>query len=67
MRKALSAVVLFLMSLPILAATKELEGANAPVETVDTIYIVLFIIIFIGSIVGFFIYLFWADRNKKSD
>ena len=67
MQKVLSAVALFLMSLPILAATKEMEGANAPVETVDMIYVVIFIILFIGSIVGFFIYLWWSDRNKKPD
>jgi phosphotransferase system glucose/maltose/N-acetylglucosamine-specific IIC component len=67
MQKVLSAIVLFLMSLPILAATKELEGANAPVETVDTIYVVIFGIIFVGGVIGFFVYLFWTDRDKKSD
>jgi hypothetical protein len=67
MQKVLSAIVLCLLSLPLLAATKEMEGANAPVETVGVIYVVIFGILFIGGIVGFFIYLWWSDRDKKSD
>ena len=67
MQKVLSAAVLLLLSLPLLAATKELDGANAPVQTVDMIYVVIFGILFIGGIVGFFVYLWWSDRDKKSD
>lgn len=68
MHKFLSAVVLFLMSWPTFAATKEMEGAaGAPAETVDVIYVVIFGIIFIGAIIGFFVYLWWTDKNKKPD
>lgn len=69
MHKLLSTVVLFLMSCPaLLAATNEIEsGANAPVETVDMIYVVLFGVIFIGMIVGFFVYLWWTDKKQKSE
>jgi hypothetical protein len=52
------------MSSPLLAATKEMEAATAPAETVDVIWVIVFGVIFIGSIIGFFIYL-W--HNEKSD
>jgi len=67
MNKFLSAISLFLMSCCAFAATKEMEGASAPVETVDMIYVVIFVIIFVGLIAGFFVYLWWGDRNKKPD
>jgi len=64
MRKLLSTVLFFLMSFPALAAVNEAEGANAaPVPTVDMIYVVIFGVIFIGMIVGFFFYLY----TKKDD
>ena len=68
MQKFMSSAVFFLMSLPVLAATQEMDKANAPAETVDMVYVVIFGIIFIGSIVGFFIYLFMNDKKEdKSD
>jgi len=65
MQKLLSAAIFFLMSLPVLAA-KELDAASAPAETVDMVYVVIFGVIFLGSIVGFFIYLFMTDKGEKS-
>ena len=67
MKKFLSSAVFFLMSLPVLAATQEMDKVNAPGETVDTVYVVIFGIIFIGMIVGFFVYLFMSDKEAKSD
>jgi len=67
MQKFLSSAVFFLMSLPVLAATQEMDKVNAPGETVDTVYVVIFGIIFIGMIVGFFVYLFMSDKEAKSD
>ena len=67
MPKFLSAVTLFLMSGPLLAATKEMEAANAPAETVDVIWVIVFGVIFIGSIVGFFWYLWWNERKGKTE
>jgi len=64
MQKLLSTTILFLMSLPLLAATKEMEGAPAPVETVDMLYVVIFGVVFFGMIIGFFIYLFMSDKKK---
>lgn len=67
MSKLLSAVTLFLLSLPVLAATREMEGASAPAETVDLVWVIVFAVIFIGAIVGFFIYLFMANKDKKPE
>ncbi len=67
MRKLLSAAVFFLMSLPALAATEGMSKADAPAETVGTIYVVIFVVLFIGSIVGFFIYLFMSEKKEKTD
>jgi len=65
MFKLLSAVTLFLMSSPLFAATKEMEAANAPAPTVDVIWVIVFGVIFIGSIIGFFWYLWWNERKQK--
>lgn len=65
MSKFLSAVTLFLMSSPLFAAMKEMDAANAPAETVDMVWVIVFGVIFIGSIVGFFIYLFHTDKGSK--
>ncbi|MGH8703658.1 MAG: hypothetical protein ACREVR_21100 [Burkholderiales bacterium] len=67
MSKFLSAVTLFLMSSSLFAATKEMEAANAPAPTVDMIWVIVFIVIFIGSIVGFFWYLWWNERKGKTE
>ena len=67
MSKLLSAVTLFLMSSSLFAATKEMEAANAPAQTVDMIWVIVFIVIFIGSIVGFFVYLWHTEKNKKPE
>jgi len=67
MKKFLSSAVFFLMSLPVLAATQEMDKANAPADTVDTVYVVIFGVIFIGMIIGFFVYLFMSDKEANSD
>jgi len=66
MSKFLSAVTLFLMSSPLFAALKEMDP-NAPAETVDMIWVIVFGVIFIGSIVAFFIYLWYNDKNRKPE
>ncbi|MBI3043796.1 MAG: hypothetical protein HYY78_13340 [Betaproteobacteria bacterium] len=68
MHKFLSAIILYLFCSPVLlAALKDMEAPSAPAETVDMVYVVLFGIIFIGMIVGFFVYLFMNERKAKSD
>ena len=66
MFKLLSAIVLCLVSSPLLAALKEME-ASAPVETVDAIWIVVFVVVFFGSIIGFFLYLWRSDKKGKPE
>lgn len=65
MSKLVSAIVLFLMSSPLFAAADEAGAATAPAETVDVIWVALFGIIFIGSIIAFFVYLWHTERNSK--
>jgi len=67
MSKFLSAVTLFLMSSPLFAAAKEMEAATAPSETVDIIWVIAFGVIFLGSIVGFFAYLWHREKNRKPE
>ncbi len=64
MNKLLSTLLLLLLQLPLLAAAQERDVANAPVETVSMVYVVIFGLIFVGMIVGFFIYLFMSDKKE---
>ena len=66
MYKILSSIPMFLLSALAFAA-KDPEAANAPVETVGTIYIVIFGILFVGMIVGFFIYLWMSDDKEPKE
>jgi high-affinity Fe2+/Pb2+ permease len=62
MQKALSTIMLMLYS--VLAVAQ--DGANIPPSpTVDIIYVVIFCVLFIGSIVGFFLYVWLNERKKK--
>ena len=67
MSKLISVVTLFLLSSPLLAATNEMDAATAPSETVDMIWFIIFGVGFVAMIVGFFIYLWWNERNKKPE
>lgn len=67
MSKLLSAITLFLMFSPLFAATKEMDEAAAAGGTVDMVWVIVFAVIFIGAIIGFFIYLFMTDKDKKSE
>jgi hypothetical protein len=50
-----------------LAANME-ETANAPpVETVPLMYVVLFVVLFLGLVIGFFAYLYWNEKRKTPD
>lgn len=66
MPKILSTFMLSLLTqLPLLALAQEREVSNAPVETVSMVYVVIFGLVFIGMIAGFFFYLFWNERKEK--
>jgi flagellar basal body-associated protein FliL len=66
MSKFLSAVTLFLVSGPLFAAMKEMDP-NAPSETVSVVWVIIFGVIFLGSVVGFFIYLWHTEKNRKPE
>ena len=63
MNKLLSMLFLFLLQLPLLAAAQERDVANAPVETVSITVVVAFGVVFLGMIVGFFVYLFMKKEE----
>jgi hypothetical protein len=66
MKSMLNAVVPFLLSLPVLAAAAaEEEKAAVPVQTVDMVYVVIFLVIFIGAIAGFLVYFFFQSDDKE--
>lgn len=59
----LSGIFLFLVSL--LAQAQDNGGlASAPSETVSMVWVVLFLVIFIGTIVGFFVFLWWNEKKR---
>jgi len=65
MNKLLSTLFVLLLQLPLLAAAQEREVAAAPVETVSMTYVIVFGMVFIGMIVGFFIYLFMRKEPEQ--
>jgi len=68
MHKLLSAVTLFLTSFLVHAAVGDGDAvASAPVEMVDVGVVVLFVILFFGSIAWFFIQIWKNEKNTKQD
>lgn len=67
MSRFLSAVTLFLMFSPLFAAAREIDAATAAAETVDVVWVIVFGVVFIGAIVGFFIYLWHTEKNRKPE
>lgn len=65
MSSLISAVALFLMSTPLFAAMKEMDAANAPAETVSVVWVVVFVVLFIVSCVGFFAYIWLKDDKSE--
>jgi heme/copper-type cytochrome/quinol oxidase subunit 2 len=49
------------------AYAQDEAASSAPPETVSIIYVALFGLVFIGMIVGFFVYLFWRERDVKAE
>ena len=65
MSRFLSAVALLLMSGPLFAAMKEMDAANAPAETVSVVWVIVFVVLFIVSCVGFFAYIWLKDGTSE--
>lgn len=64
-RRLLSAIPLLLISCLGFAAGLEESGAAQPAQTVPLVYVVLFLILFFGLIVGFFAYLAYTWRRDE--
>ena len=65
MSRFVSAALAFLLALSTSVLAQESERSSAPVETVSMVYVVIFAVIFIGMIAGFFIYLFMTDKKSE--
>jgi hypothetical protein len=66
MKKALTMTSLYLFSRA-LAASEERATSDVPVAAVDMMYVVIFLVLFIGSIVGFCIYFFFKKDDDQHD
>jgi hypothetical protein len=66
MDKLIAAVSLLLSSGLALAANLA-DAANAPVDTVSPIYVVLFLILFFGMIAGYLVWVWRSDKNRAED
>ncbi|MBM3356715.1 MAG: hypothetical protein FJY54_03200 [Betaproteobacteria bacterium] len=68
MRSFFSGIVLFLVYCSAYAQRAMDEGVNAaPADTVDVIWVVLFGVVFVGMIAGFFWYMWINDRKHKPE
>jgi hypothetical protein len=61
MTSRLPSLAFLLSSLPAAAADLEEATAGAPPATVDLLYVVLFIVVFLGGIVAVLMYFLWED------
>jgi hypothetical protein len=60
--RSVSWAIIFVLSA---AHAADEAGPSVPVEGVPLIYVWLFIVVFVGGIVGFFAYMWWLDRHKR--
>ena len=68
MNKLITAVSLYLVSGLALAAVNLDEGGNVPmVDSVPTAYVVLFVVLFLGMIIGFFGWIWWNEKHRRPD
>ena len=67
MHRFLSSTLLFLLSCPAVAAVGDEGVASAPGETVSIVYVIIFGVIFVAMIAGFFVYLWWNEQKKPEN
>ena len=68
MKSAFSSALLFLASLPVIAATQETNAAEGAVEPLGTAYLVVVGLIFIGVLAGFYrYYMRWDGDDDTPD
>ena len=61
MSRLLPAAITLLASLPALAQ----EAKEAPMEKADPLFVLLFLVLFVGSGVAYAGYLWWRNRKDK--
>ena len=49
------------------AYAQDEAASSMPPETVSIVYVALFALVFVGMIAGFFIYLWWHEREAKPE
>jgi hypothetical protein len=58
----------FLCGFPLLfmvcSAFAQTPAADAPVEQINVIPVVIFFVLFVGACVSYFVYLWWNERKK---
>jgi flagellar basal body-associated protein FliL len=62
MRKALTWL------LPVLVASSayaQSSGAEAPTEKAGPVTVIIFLVLFVGSCVGYFAYIWWSHRKAR--
>ena len=64
MAKVLSALFPFLM---VWSAFAQTSGAEPPAEKASGITVVIFLLLFVGSCVGYFVYLWWTKKRPQKD
>ena len=52
--------------LPFVSLLVHAQAADAPAEPTNVVGVIAFLVLFIGSIVGFIAYVWWQARNGKS-
>ena len=68
MQQSFPAIFLSLMSFPAIAAIGETSAAEAAIDPLGTPYVILIGLIFIGLLVGFWMYYMrWDEEEKKQD
>ncbi|MBI1965694.1 MAG: hypothetical protein HYS46_05545 [Betaproteobacteria bacterium] len=67
MNRLLAGILMYPLSSPLFAAAMEEGAASAPSETVSLVWVIVFAVIFFGMIVGFFVYLWHTEKNRKPE
>ena len=67
-QELMKTILSMLLMMPVLAlAAAPEEAVHAPSEPVSMVYVVLFGVVFVGMIAGFFIYLWWNEKHKTPE
>jgi hypothetical protein len=62
-----NALALLVLMFPQMLIAAQEEAAQAPAEPVSMVFVVTFLVLFFGMIGGFFVYLWWNEKNGKPE